>query len=378
MSDIPGDISRLDLLAVLQALASGVSIANTEGRIVFSNDAANRILGTLPSDKPAGEWAAHYGVLLPGTGSPFPEDRYPLVRALAGEEIHDVEMLVRNPATAGDVMIESSARPLRDESGSITGAVVVFRDVTRLREAQRALEQSNRDLMEAHRLKDELAAFVAHDLKGPLTTVMALSDMILTDDEQAAASIREDVGEIRAAAERMHRMVMDLLDVQLGEDGSLRLQLESVGVHELVSTVAKSLAPRAPGIVVEPIAHPLTATADPSLLFRVVANLVDNCVKYGPRGGRISISVPAANGPWVRICVEDEGPGVPDDLRESIFDKYAQAERVRGGRSIDSRGLGLRFCRVVVDAHGGRIWVEDAEPTGARFCLELPAHAQTR
>jgi K+-sensing histidine kinase KdpD len=114
-------------------------------------------------------------------------------------------------------------------------------------------------------------------------------------------------------------------------------------------------------------------TADRSLLFRVVANLVDNCVKYGPRGGRISLTAYAADDDGVRIDVEDEGPGVPDDLRETIFDKYAQVERVRGGQSTNSRGLGLRFCRVVVDAHGGHIWVEDAEPTGARFCLELPA-----
>lgn len=373
MSDSPGDLSKLELLDVLQAVANGVSIASADGRMVFSNDAANRILGTPPTDKPAGEWANYYGVLLPETGAPFPEDRYPLVRALAGEETHDVEMLIRNPGTAGDVVIEASGRPLQDPSGSISGAVVVFRDVTALREAQRALEDSNRRLTEAHRLKDEMAAFLAHDLKGPLTTMMALSDMILMDDQQEAASIRADLGEIRAAAKRMHQMVMDLLDVQLGEDGSLRLQLEPVGVQELVSTVAKSLAPRAPGIVVESVDDALMVTADAALLFRVVANLVDNCVKYGPRGGRISINASGTDGPGVRIYVEDEGPGVPPDLRATIFEKYATVERAHGGRSTDSRGLGLRFCRVVVDAHGGRIWVEDAKPTGARFCVELPA-----
>lgn len=71
--------------------------------------------------------------------------------------------------------------------------------------------------------------------------------------------------------------------------------------------------------------------------------------------------------------MRDEGPGVPEHLRDRIFEKYAKVEREEGCRSRDSRGLGLRFCRVVAEAHGGRIWVEDAEPTGARFCLELAA-----
>jgi K+-sensing histidine kinase KdpD len=100
-------------------------------------------------------------------------------------------------------------------------------------------------------------------------------------------------------------------------------------------------------------------------------NLIDNCAKYGPEGGVVTVDLATSSRDPIVVRVSDEGPGVPPELRERIFEKYAQAERGQGMRSSDSRGLGLRFCKVVVDTHGGRIWAEDAEPRGARFCVEL-------
>ena len=369
---LPGDVSRLELYTVLQALADGVTIANREGRIVFSNDAANRILGTTATDEAPERWADHYGVFLPNSDVPFPAEAYPLVLALAGEESLEVEMLIRNPALPHEVTISASARPLLDAEGSITGAVVVFRDITALRRAQRALERANSKLQETQRLKDELNAFIVHDLKNPLSTVMLLSDLVLGTDGLDERSVRDDLADIRDAAARMHRMVLDLLDVQLADDGRLEPQLERVSLAELVDDVQTSMRARARGIVIRDIDPALSVLGDRSLLFRVCANLVDNCVKYGPQDGRISVEVEAVSATRVRIRIQDEGPGVPHDLREKIFEKYSQVERGRDQRYSDSRGLGLRFCRVAVEAHDGLIWVEDGEPNGARFCVELP------
>ena len=94
--------------------------------------------------------------------------------------------------------------------------------------------------------------------------------------------------------------------------------------------------------------------ADRELLRRVLQNLIDSCIKYGPRGGSISIDVKAADA-VVRICVADDGEGVPEQFRATIFEKYARVERHPAERTRESRGLGLRFCRVAVEAHGGRI-----------------------
>src|SRR5690606_26683988 len=116
---------------------------SADGRIIYSNAAANRILGTAPTDQPPERWAEHYGVFVPNSDQPFPAEEYPLVRALAGEEVHEREMVIRNPSLPHEVTISSSSRPLRTADGSITGAIVIFRDVTMLRRTQRALERTN-------------------------------------------------------------------------------------------------------------------------------------------------------------------------------------------------------------------------------------------
>ena len=119
----------------------------------------------------------------------------------------------------------------------------------------------------------------------------------------------------------------------------------------------------------------LAALLDVDLMRRVLQNLVDNCVKYGRRGGTIWLDAAPVDPDRVLIRVRDDGPGVSVELRTRIFEKYSVVERDAAGRRLDSRGLGLRFCHVVVEAHGGRIWVEDNEPRGACFCVELPAPA---
>ena len=226
--------------------------------------------------------------------------------------------------------------------------------------------------MKTQRLKDELASFVVHDLKNPLSAIMTTCELLSTGglDQQ----VEEDVRTVRDAASRIHRMVLDLLDLQVAEDGALQLEISSIPVTRLLADVARAsmprLAARRQQIQVGD-GGSWTVKADEPLLFRVLMNLVDNCAKYGPEDGTVWIDADAGREGSTVITVRDEGPGVRPDLRDRIFEKYAQVEREEGMRSSDSRGLGLRFCKVVVDAHGGRIWVEDAEPRGALFCVEL-------
>lgn len=261
--------------------------------------------------------------------------------------------------------------PARNGGEALTGAVVIFRDVTALKNALADLERSNDELREAQRMKEELNAFIVHDLKNPLSTVLALADLMETAEEIDPDQVRADAAETRAAAERMHRMVLDLLDLQLSEDGSLEMEREPVPVRNLLEEVAQTLRARAPGIAVGEVAPGLTLEIDRSLAFRLLTNLVDNCVKYGPPSGSILLEASVEGDGSAVLSVQDEGPGVPEELKERIFDKYAQLERDLGRRAADSRGLGLRFCRVVAEAHGGEIWVENVQPNGARFIVKL-------
>lgn len=116
-------------IGVLDALGDGVTFADERGHIVFSNKAADRILGVAATDLPPAEWSAHYGVFLPDGSGPFPSDEYPLVRALRGEETTGVQMLIRNEMHPAGVLITATGRPMRDENGRIAGASVVFRRV---------------------------------------------------------------------------------------------------------------------------------------------------------------------------------------------------------------------------------------------------------
>lgn len=373
MTATPEVFSRLNLYTVLHSLPDGVTLANAEGRIVFSNRAADQILGvTAATDASPDEWAEHYGVFLPDGETPFPTDRYPLVRALKGEITKDVEMLVRNPANPDGALISVSGRQLFDADGAPIGAAVVFRDITELRRAQRGLEEAIEELTATQRLKDEILSFVVHDLKSPLTAIIATSDLLLTDRGDQA-QVAQDIEDIKQAAVRINDLVLDLLDVQMAEDGQLELSRSDVGLADLFEEVRRAVRGWIgdPERLVVGDAGELAVDADRGLLLRLVLNLIDNCVKYGPEDGKIWIEAVADGGGPARIAVSDEGPGVPEHLREKVFEKYARVERVPGFRSAESRGLGLRFCKVVADAHGWGLWVEDAEPRGARFCVEL-------
>ena len=128
------DFSRLNLYTVLHSLPDGVTLANLEGRILFSNEAADRILGVeAATEATPDDWAEHYGIFLPDGETPFPTADYPLVRALSGERTRDVEMFVRNASIADGALLSVSGQGLRDADNNLIGAAVVFRDVTELR-----------------------------------------------------------------------------------------------------------------------------------------------------------------------------------------------------------------------------------------------------
>lgn len=368
---LPGDIPE----EVLHSLGEGVTLADSEGRIVFSNAAADQILGVEATDAPPEEWAEHYGVFLPeDRTTPFPTDQYPLVRALSGEATTDIEMWIRNPNIPDGALIAVTGRPLENDDGQIVGAAVVFRDVTDLREAQDDLRRTNSRLKEIQRQKDELAAFVVHDLKGPITAIM-LSAELLIDDSDVGDEDLQALQDVHGSAQMLHRMVLDLLDIRLAEDGRLQPEPTRVDIESLLTDITQTFRGRAVGsntnLELADSIDDLTVSADRELLRRVVQNLAANCLKYAP-GGTVRLNAQLRTPSSLLVSVEDDGPGVPPDLREQIFQMWTKAERDDRGRHRDSRGIGLYFSRLATEAHGGRIWVEDSDLGGARFCIELP------
>lgn len=234
------------------------------------------------------------------------------------------------------------------------------------------LIRSQRDaLLQAQRQKEELSALVVHDLKSPLTAIL-FNVEYLVNEAKLSDEDRESMRDVHAAAEAMHRMVVNLLDISRSEDGTLVPNVVDIDLGSLVEEVC-AVATRRGRERKLTLTHEVAAKmvrADKDLLQRLIENLVDNAIKY-TEAGAIHVCVQAGDG-FVEIRVNDEGPGVPEEYRERIFEKYVQLDRDGGAQVRSSRGLGLAFCRLAAEAHGGRISVEDNHPRGSSFCVRLP------
>lgn len=241
----------------------------------------------------------------------------------------------------------------------------------RMIERQLELRRANLELLRLERQKRELTALVVHDLKNPIASILPNARYLsrtkgLTENAKSAAD------DITSSTEAMLRLVMNLLDISRAEDAALVPKREPIVLATLLDAVRTSAAARAAEqgatIAVDVAEDAGTASLDADLVRRVLENLTDNALKYAP-GGRVTLGA-RADGPGVRLTVSDDGPGIPAEARAAVFEKYA---RIDGAPHAErSRGLGLTFCRLAVEAHGGRIWVEEAAPKGAAFCMSLP------
>jgi signal transduction histidine kinase len=222
---------------------------------------------------------------------------------------------------------------------------------------------------------EDLVRMFVHDMRSPLTVVMAhlalLRSAVVGDSEAA-----EDADAAMSEAVRLNQMANNLLDVSRLASTSLPLQRTPSDLTKLASTVAHALGAldRSRRIEVD-TPERVECNCDADLLRRVIENLLSNALKHTASGGHILVAVsPVVSNAaaCVRIVVEDDGPGVPMRDRDRIFERYsATGMRARSGHH--SVGLGLAFCKLAVEAHGGRIWVEDAHPHGSRFVVEIPA-----
>jgi signal transduction histidine kinase len=214
-------------------------------------------------------------------------------------------------------------------------------------------------------------AFVVHDLKNPVNS-MDLHAQVLLRNTALPETARASVAQIRSEARQLGRMILNLLDLSKADEGKLVPRLVPVDLRALVETVRSEFEVSAQARNVTLSAHldVPTVSADEDLLRRALANLVENAIRHSPLGGAVTVTA-AASADATEIRVVDTGAGVPPELRERVFDPFLQIESNDRSVNRGGRGLGLAFCRLAVEAHGGRIWVEDGVP-GAVFCVRLP------
>ncbi len=247
--------------------------------------------------------------------------------------------------------------------------------VGRMRDLSMELERQIRMRREAERRTEELVAHLVHDLKNPLTAISGYAQLILEATEHGGEPEVESAQYIRSSAERMSRMLMNLLDIGQAEEGRLVPRYQSLQLPVLLDEVHVSvqgqLAEREQQLIVVQKHEDGRIAADPDLLRRVLLNLLENAIKYTPRRRAVRLELGGTESE-VELCVSDEGPGIPAGYEERIFEKYARLERDSATAADASRGLGLHFCKLATAAHGGRIWVEPNAPQGSVFRIRLP------
>jgi signal transduction histidine kinase len=306
--------------------------------------------------------------------------------ALAADHSNTHRLDFQTPAEMPETMLVRFC-PLPD--GMLVLASLDFEEQSKLRrevlalnrdlsDLGRRLQQANAELRELDELKTRFLGMASHDLRRPLSAILAYGEFLR---DEAAAGWSEEHQEfletILAAAGGMKRMIDNYLDFAIIESGRLRLEPEPAGLDEIVGGVLpiiRLLADRKQiGLSVE-IETPGRLVADVSKVQQTLINLLSNAIEHSQPGQRVWLRALRDGGSWV-FSIRDQGPGIALQDQRGLFEPFARAgsRKTAGERSI---GLGLAIARLVVEAHGGRIWVESEAGCGATFFVALPAQFQ--
>lgn len=236
------------------------------------------------------------------------------------------------------------------------------------------LRSEKQHLLDLQRLRQEMSDLIVHDLRNPLGTIFTSVHMLaMVLPERVIEENRQLLEIAQANCERMSRLVDSLLDMSRMESGEIKPVLADADMGEIIrGTVAHFFIPpdRNIDFDVEIAVDLPLVQVDKDKIERVVANLLDNALKFTPDGGKIRVRVDAQQS-FVLVSVCDSGPGIPPGERGRIFERFAQVE---GGKRRQGFGLGLSYCRLAVEAHRGKIWAEGGEGNvGSRFIFSLPA-----
>jgi len=361
------------LQLILGSVADGVVVADTNGKFLLFNAAAERFVGMGAVNDSPDRWSKQYGTFHPDGGTPFSSDQLPLVRAMRGEGVDDIELLIRNENVPEGRLLSITGRPLRTEDGALQGGVVVFHDITQHKRAEEALIHAKEEAERANKFKDQFLSTMSHELRTPLNAVLGFSDL-LADERYGPLNDRQQryVSHINASGKHLLKLISDILDLSKIEAGRMDLALEDVTLASAFGEVVSSLHPLAEKksqVLIQRAKPNLCVRADPVRLKQVLMNLVGNAVKFAPQGGRIEL-VARRTDDKVRIEVRDNGPGIPPEEQQRIFEAFFRLAKAK--TAAEGTGLGLPIAASLVALHGDMLRVDSHPKSETCFYFSLP------
>ncbi len=348
---------RDQVQAILNSLPAAVIIARSaDWQVEMANPAASALLLDQPAllGRPP-QPGVDYDVLQPD-GAPLPRSQWPLAHAFRGEVVRN-RQLVFATRTGRRIPVLVQAAPLRDASGAIARAVVVFQDITRLREAEQ--------------LKDDFLSLVSHEMRTPLTAIMGGAQLLLDETVLDDDTRRDLLQNVVIESNRLNRTLSNILTLTAIQAGQMDPATEPVLLTAQVRRAiadTQSLAPEHRFAYELPPNLP-AAEADPELTGHILRNLLENAIKYSPAGTTVHVGG-ETSGDRVMIHVRDEGAGIAAEHLPHLFDRF---RRPGADPAVRGMGLGLYLCHHLAQVQNGRLTVSSAGPGhGSTFTIDLP------
>jgi two-component system phosphate regulon sensor histidine kinase PhoR len=280
-------------------------------------------------------------------------------RVEAEKQVFEYELKLPELSTR---WLQVNAAVISNSAGEREGTILVFHDLTRLKQLEHT--------------REEFVANVSHELRTPLSLIKGYVETLLDGARNDPAIAERFLKIIERNTQRLDLLIQDLLTISALESERIKLNLHPVELRPLVEKVFTDLKPPAENKNVELINQlpELTATADSNRLEQVLANLVDNAIKYGRAQGHVTVGGEKLDDGKLKMFVQDDGPGIPAESLDRVFERFYRVDKARS-RDQGGTGLGLSIVKHIVQAHGGEVWVKSELGMGATFFFTLPTTA---
>lgn len=347
---------------ILDQMPEAVVVAESDPeRITLANTQASQLLGwQIEPPVDLEPWLAR-NPRLNELGEPMAIDDVPLVRALRFGEVHEqAELRLERPDGTRRALLTNSS-PLRDSTGRVNAAIVVFQDITEIKDAEQ--------------LKDDFLSLVSHELRTPLTTIQGGAMMLERDGDKLPPDLRHEMlADISNESRRLAIIIENLVQLANVRAGRLALSTEPVAVARLIErSISATRQVAADREFVIDVETDLLADADGDRIDQVLRNLLHNAAKYSPEDSAIEVSARGI-GKMVEFAVRDHGTGIEESELPNLFERFRRTRSAQQS-SKPGMGLGLYLCRHVIEAHGGEIHIELPDDGGTRVVFTVPALA---